>query len=151
MRRPTVRIHHGDRFDDPYEWLRDKENPEVIGYLEAENDHTEAKTGRTPSSTDAVFGEIKARTKETDLSVPSYAAAPRRDAYWYYVRTVEGSEYPSTAGRRAPDRRTPPALAGRSRASRYCSTAISAAEGTSSSLGAFDLSRNGRLLAYSVD
>ena len=44
-RRPAVRIHHGDRFSDPYEWLRDKDDPEVIGYLKAENEYTEAVTG----------------------------------------------------------------------------------------------------------
>ena len=43
-RRPIERTHHGDMFSDPYEWLRDKDNPEVIGYLEAENAYTEAQT-----------------------------------------------------------------------------------------------------------
>ena len=44
-RRPIARTHHGDTFDDPYEWLRDKDDPEVISYLEAENAYTEAQTG----------------------------------------------------------------------------------------------------------
>jgi len=93
-RQPITRIHHGDAFVDPYEWLRDKENPEVISYLEAENAYTEAQTTQLSELSDAVFGEIKARTKETDLSVPSYSSHPGGSAYWYYVRTVEGSEYP---------------------------------------------------------
>ncbi len=73
-----MRIHHGDRFSDPYEWLRDKENPEVIGYLEAENDYTEAQTRRNTDLADAVFGEIKARTKETDLTRPQLRGPPGR-------------------------------------------------------------------------
>ena len=93
-RQPTTRIHHGDVFIDPYEWLRDKDDPEVVGYLEAENAYTEAQTARLSELSDAVFAEIKARTKETDLTVPSYTSHPGGSAYWYYVRTVEGSEYP---------------------------------------------------------
>ena len=89
-----TRTHHGDVFVDPYEWLRDKDNPEVISYLEAENAYTEAQTAHLSELSDAVFSEIKARTKETDLSVPSYTSHPGGSAYWYYVRTVEGSEYP---------------------------------------------------------
>src|SRR3712207_5630973 len=73
-RRPQPRSHHGDTFADPYEWLRDKENPEVIAHLEAENRYTDQQTGHLDELTEAVFGEIKARTKETDLSVPSYAS-----------------------------------------------------------------------------
>ena len=91
-RKPTTRIHHGDVFVDPYEW-REKDNPEVISYLEAENAYTEAQTAHLSELSDAVFSEIK-RTKETDLSVPSYTSHPGGSAYWYYVRTVEGSEYP---------------------------------------------------------
>jgi oligopeptidase B len=89
-RKPITRAHHGDVFADPYEWLRDKDNPEVISYLEAENAYTEAQTAHLAELSDAVFGEIKARTKETDLSVPSYNSHPGGAAYWYYVRTVEG-------------------------------------------------------------
>jgi oligopeptidase B len=44
-RKPITRTHHGDVFVDPYEWLRDKDNPEVISYLEAENAYTEAQPG----------------------------------------------------------------------------------------------------------
>ncbi|HEX5907150.1 MAG TPA: oligopeptidase B, partial [Propionibacteriaceae bacterium] len=75
-RKPITRTHHGDVFLDPYEWLRDKDNPEVISYLEAENAYTEAQTGHLSDLKDAIFSEIKARTKETDLSVPSYTSHP---------------------------------------------------------------------------
>ncbi|MGH3339420.1 MAG: oligopeptidase B, partial [Propionibacteriaceae bacterium] len=93
-RHPMTRRHHGDVFVDPYEWLREKASPEVISYLEAENAYTEAQTAQVTKLSEAVFSEIKARTKETDLTVPNYTAHPGGAAYWYYVRTVEGSEYP---------------------------------------------------------
>src|SRR4051794_13497845 len=92
-RRPQARIHHGDTFEDPYEWLRDKDDPDVVDYLESENRYTEARTAHLDELAEAVFGEIKARTKETDLSVPVYASHTLGvegpgTAYWYYSRTV---------------------------------------------------------------
>ncbi|MCV7280553.1 S9 family peptidase [Mycolicibacterium flavescens] len=84
----TRREHHGDVFVDPYEWLREKTNPEVIGYLEAENTYTEHATEHLAPLRQAIFDEIKARTKETDLSVPT-----RRGAWWYYGRSFEGKQY----------------------------------------------------------
>ena len=70
--------HHGDVFSDPYEWLRDKQDADVIAYLEAENAYTEARTGHLSGLTEAVFDEIKARTQETDLSVPTLHDSPIR-------------------------------------------------------------------------
>jgi oligopeptidase B len=88
-RKPVQRVHHGDTFVDDYEWLRDKADPEVIGYLEAENAFTEASTARLQPLRQQIFDEIAARTKQTDLTVAS-----RRGDYWYYSRTVEGQQYP---------------------------------------------------------
>jgi oligopeptidase B len=82
------REHHGDVFIDPYEWLRDKSNPEVIDYLNAENDYTEQTTEHLAELRQKIFDEIRARTKETDLSVPT-----RRDNWWYYGRSFEGKQY----------------------------------------------------------
>ena len=82
------REHHGDVFIDPYEWLRDKSDPEVIAYLEAENAYTEEQTGELAPLRQKIFDEIKARTKETDLSVPT-----RRGEWWYYGRSFEGKQY----------------------------------------------------------
>ena len=48
-RRPRTRSHHGHSFDDPYEWLRDKDDPEVIAYLEAENAYAEDRTSHLAS------------------------------------------------------------------------------------------------------
>jgi oligopeptidase B len=84
----TRREYHGDVFVDPYEWLRDKDSPEVIAYLEAENAYTDQTTAHLEPLQQKIFDEIKARTKETDLSVPT-----RRGGWWYYARTFEGKQY----------------------------------------------------------
>jgi oligopeptidase B len=82
------REHHGDVFIDPYEWLRDKSDPDVISYLEAENSYTEEQTAQLAPLRQRIFDEIKARTKETDLSVPI-----RYGEWWYYGRSFEGKQY----------------------------------------------------------
>jgi oligopeptidase B len=82
------REHHGDVFIDPYEWLRDKDDPEVIAHLEAENAFATYATEHLEPLRQKIFDEIKARTKETDLSVPT-----RRDDWWYYARSFEGKQY----------------------------------------------------------
>ena len=87
-RTDTRREYHGDVFSDPYEWLRDKDNPEVIAYLEAENDYVDAATAHLQPLREQIFAEIKARTKETDLSVPT-----RQGDWWYYSRSFEGKQY----------------------------------------------------------
>ena len=81
-------MHHGDEFVDPYEWMRDKSDPEVIAHLEAENAHVEAETAYQEPLRQKIFDEIKARTKETDLSVPL-----RRGDWWYYGRSFAGKQY----------------------------------------------------------
>lgn len=86
--REHVREHHGDRVVDPYEWLRDGEDPAVRAYLEAENAYADARTEHLKPLRDSIFGEIKSRVLETDLSVPV-----RSGRWWYYSRTVEGQQY----------------------------------------------------------
>lgn len=73
---------------DDYEWLREKDDPAVIAHLHAENAYTKAKTEHLSLLTEQVFEEIRARTKETDLSVPT-----REGDWWYFTRTREGAEY----------------------------------------------------------
>ncbi|WP_115787554.1 S9 family peptidase [Arthrobacter silvisoli] len=85
---PSTREHHGDVFVDNYEWLREKESPEVVEHLKAENAYQEAVTAHQEPLREAIFQEIKGRTLETDLSVPG-----RKDSWWYYTRSVEGKEY----------------------------------------------------------
>ncbi|WEK59549.1 MAG: S9 family peptidase [Candidatus Microbacterium colombiense] len=87
-RRPTPRTHHGDTFEDPYEWLREKDSPEVLAHLEAENTHTQDETAHLEELRERLFQEIKGRVQETDLSVPT-----RRGDWWYYSRTEEGAQY----------------------------------------------------------
>src|SRR5574337_1307858 len=87
-RAESVRTYHGDVFVDPYEWLRRKNDPEVIAHLEAENAYTDAVTAHLDSLRQQIFDEIRSRTKETDLSVPT-----RRGDWWYYSRTFEGKQY----------------------------------------------------------
>ncbi|MDY6055213.1 S9 family peptidase [Micrococcus sp.] len=86
--RPVTRTHHGEAFTDDFEWLRTKEDPEVITHLHAENAHTEAVTADQAGLRADIYAEIKAHTVETDQSVPA-----RRDGWWYFVRTLEGQDY----------------------------------------------------------
>jgi oligopeptidase B len=107
-RRPVELEAHGDvRVDDWY-WLRDKDDPEVIAYLEAENAYTEAMTAHTRDLRDALYREIVARIEETDLSVPV-----RKGDWLYYSRTQEGSSYgihcrcPAATGSAGPEEADP--------------------------------------------
>lgn len=86
---PTERTHHGDTFVDHYEWLREKDSPEVLEHLHAENAYAEAVTAAQKPLRERIFEEIKHRTVETDLSVPS-----RRGDWWYFTRTIEGEQHP---------------------------------------------------------
>ncbi|WP_328856953.1 S9 family peptidase [Williamsia herbipolensis] len=148
---PVTRVHHGDEVVDHYEWLREKEDPEVIAFLEAQNALTEADTAELADLRTAIYGEIKARTQETDMSVPS-----RRGRYWYYARTVEGKQYPLRC--RAPiageDDWDPPTVSGDDPlpGEQVLLDSNLDAEGTDFySLGAFSVTDDGDLLAYSVD
>lgn len=85
---PTTREFHGDSFTDNYEWLREKTNPEVLAHLNEENDYTQSITSNQEGLRQQIFDEIKARTVETDLSVPT-----RRRGWWYFTRSVEGKPY----------------------------------------------------------
>ncbi len=80
---------HGHVRMDEYYWLREKENPEVIAYLEAENAYKEAKLSHTKALQDSLFEEMKGRIKKDDSSVPF-----QLDDYFYYSRFETGKEYP---------------------------------------------------------
>lgn len=148
---PLERTHHGETFVDNYEWLRDKESPEVLAYLEAENAYTDAHTEHLAPLRDTIFQEIKSRTQETDLSVPS-----RMGQWWYYSRSFEGKQYgvqcrcPITG----PDDWTPPVLSADTDipGEQVLLDGNVLAEGHAFfSLGAFSVTLDGNLLAYSVD
>lgn len=86
---PMALEKHGHVRIDDYYWLREKENPEVIAYLEAENAYTEAVTSRAAPLREKLYREIVGRIEQTDVSVPY-----RQDGYYYYTRFEEGEEYP---------------------------------------------------------
>jgi len=150
-RRSTIRSHHGDTFDDPYEWFRAKDDAAVLSHLEAENAYTDARTAHLEGLREQVFQEIKGRTLETDLSVPS-----RRGAWWYYGRTVEGSQYgiQCRAPLASPDDWTPPELAPGEPVpgEQVLLDGNIEAEGTEFfSLGSFEVSTDGQRMLYGVD
>lgn len=84
----TTKIH-GYELKDNYFWLRNKENPEVINYLKAENEYADAFMSDTKETQQKLYDEILSRIKQTDLSVPV-----KIDNYYYYSKTVEGKNYP---------------------------------------------------------
>ncbi|HUR49963.1 MAG TPA: S9 family peptidase [Acidimicrobiales bacterium] len=88
-RRPHSLVTHGDERIDEWYWLREKDNPEVIAHLEAENAYTDAALAHLAPLRNQLFQEIKGRVMQTD------ASAPYRDGdWWYYARQVEGRQYP---------------------------------------------------------
>jgi oligopeptidase B len=91
-----ISVWHGEQVNDPWFWLREKSNPEVAAYLNAENAYTEAMTAELKPFSEALYKEMLGRIKQTDLSVPT-----RRGAFYYYSRTEEGKQYPIQCRRRA--------------------------------------------------
>jgi oligopeptidase B len=152
-RRPIERVHHGDVFVDPYEWLRAKDDDDVIAYLQAENAWTDQTTAHLSGLSATIFEEIKTRTQQTDLSVPSFRSHTDAKAYWYYVRTVEGSEYPIYCRAPAtPEDRTPPELSDQIAGEQVLLDGNVESAGTEFfSVGSFAVSPDGHLLAYSTD
>ncbi|MEV7620471.1 S9 family peptidase [Microbacterium sp. NPDC089321] len=149
-RRITTRSHHGDRFDDAYEWLRVKEDGEVIAHLEAENAYTEARTAHLETLREKLFQEVRSRVQETDLSVPT-----RRGDWWFYGRTEEGAQYGIHCRTAATgDDWTPPVLEPGSPVpgEEVLLDGNIEAEGHEFfSLGAFDVSDDGTRLLWAVD
>ncbi|MEK7406907.1 MAG: S9 family peptidase, partial [Acidobacteriota bacterium] len=80
---------HGHVRTDNYYWLRERDNPEVVKYLQAENEYTAAMTAHTKALEQSLFNEFKTRIKQTDMSAPY-----KRDDYYYYSRVEEGKQYP---------------------------------------------------------
>src|SRR5712664_1617096 len=87
-RRPKVLEAHADRRVDPYYWLREKDNPVGIAYLEAENAYTDAVMAPTAPLQEKLYRETVGRVQETDTSAPVF-----HRGWWTYTRTVEGLDY----------------------------------------------------------
>jgi oligopeptidase B len=88
-KRPVTLELHGDKRIDNYFWLRERDNPEVIAYLEAENAYTEKALTPFKGLQSVLIDEIKSRIKQDEESAPY-----RRGEYLYYTRYIDGSEYP---------------------------------------------------------
>jgi oligopeptidase B len=130
-------LRHGSTVVDPYYWLREKSNPEVIRYLEAENAYTDAMTKDVQPFAESLYREMLGRIKQTDLSVPV-----RRGNYLYYSRTEEGKQYLIQCRRKA----------GADAPEEVLLDLNEIAKGHSFlGLGSFMVSDDGHLLAYTAD
>ncbi|HEU5143842.1 MAG TPA: S9 family peptidase [Dermatophilaceae bacterium] len=148
-RSPVVREHHGDRFEDPYAWMADRESPEFLELLEAENDYAAARTEHLAPLADTIYEEFRARVQETDLSVPV-----RHDRWWYYSRTIEGQQYAVDARVLVAAHPERPALDGDAPPAGEEVLLDQNAEGEGHdffAVGASEVSPAGDLLAYAVD
>ena len=136
-RKPHTTEIHGLTLEDDYFWLREKSNPDVITYLEAENAYTDEVMKGKKALQETLYKEMLGRIKQTDLSVPY-----RLGDYIYYTRTEEGKQYPYLCRRK-----------GSMEASEQVLLDLNAlAEGKKfMSIGAFAVSDNGQMLAYSTD
>src|SRR5438552_7733741 len=136
-RRPRILELHGDRLVDDYHWLRNRDNPAVRAYLEAENAYAEAVLAPTKPLQEQLYQEMLSRIKQTDLSVPY-----REGEFWYYTRTEEGKQYPIHCRKR-----------GMLNAGEEVLLDLNLlAEGRSYlAVGVLGISPDGRLLAYSLD
>ncbi|MGA2000618.1 MAG: S9 family peptidase [Terriglobales bacterium] len=128
---------HGDPRIDNYFWLRDKQNPDVAAYLNAENAYTDAVMHGTEAFQDSLYKEMLGHIKQTDVQVPY-----REGGYWYYSRTEEGKQYPIFCRK-----------AGALDAPEQITLDVNElAKGQKfMSLGAFMVSDDANLLAYSTD
>jgi oligopeptidase B len=131
---------HGATLVDDYAWLRDKENPEVTAYLEAENEYAEAFMAPLAGLRDQLYEEMLSHIKQTDVTVPY-----RDGGWWYTTRTQEGKQYAIHCRTRGPQ---PTA----EDPEQVFLDGNALAEGHAFfSIGATDISDDGRWLAYTTD
>jgi oligopeptidase B len=136
-RRPREIVLHGDRRVDDYDWLRGRERPEVIAYLEAEDAYAEAMMAGTRELQERLYHEMLGRIRQTDLTVPY-----REGGWYYYTRTEEGKQYPAHCRRPGSLEAPEEVVLDLNRL----------AEGKRFlSLGVFEISDDGRRLAYAID
>ncbi|MDF7665566.1 prolyl oligopeptidase family serine peptidase [Bifidobacterium sp. ESL0745] len=151
---PHARTAHGDTFVDPYEWMRDKNSPELQRFVREENEYYKARAAGFDGLKHKLFEELKSRVDETDMSLPT-----RMDGYWYFVRTQEGLQYGvqcrlPIAG---PDDWDPPQISaddapGSMPGEQVVFDPNIEAKGHDFfRLGGLDLTRDGRWLLYGVD
>ncbi|MBA3304073.1 MAG: S9 family peptidase [Acidimicrobiia bacterium] len=135
---PSTRVVHDDPVVDDYAWIRDRDDPETMALLEAENEWTKASMAHTEALQEELFDEIRGRILETDLTVPV-----RKGRWWYYIRSVEDQQYPIHCRRLSEDDSAPEEV--------MLDQNVLAEGHDFFSLGAFDLSPDSGRLAYSTD
>lgn len=158
-RHPHQLTNHGHERTDDWYWLRDKESPEVIEYLEAENAYAEATLAPTKALQEELFESIKAKVAETDAGAPV-----GHGPWWYFNRTEEGRQYPIACRLHDPGRtlaaaevarlvRQPAETAehGAETAEQVVLDENALATGEYLAVGVFDISQDHNLLAYAVD
>ena len=149
-RQSTEQILHGDRRVDDYAWLRERSNPEVLAYLNRENAYTSAMLRSTEPLQHQLYREMLGRIQQTDLSVPYLLRG-----YCYFTRTEEGKQYPAYLRQRysGAASASPGAIEIASPETQELLLDLNAlAEGHSFlGLGAFEVSDDNQLLAYSTD
>lgn len=127
---------HGDTWDDPYHWLRERENPATLAYLAAENAYYEQELQPLRPLADELYAELCARISPSDASVPV-----QQGEYLYYTRIEPGQQYPLHCRRRGPE--APEELL-------LDQNALAAGQ-SYFQLGYFKVSPDHRLLAYTTD
>jgi oligopeptidase B len=153
-RRPRELIAHGDRRVDDWYWLNNRDDPEVIAYLEAENAYLKGAMGDTEALQARLYDEMRSRIKETDTGAPT-----RKAGWWYYTRTVEGQQYAIhcrravTAGKDGAG--AVDVLAAAERGQRGEVVLLDENQAAAGSdyfaLGVFDVSPDGSMLGYAID
>ncbi|HTB97962.1 MAG TPA: S9 family peptidase [Terracidiphilus sp.] len=139
---PTETRIHSTTLTDNYAWLRQKDDPEVKVYLDAENAYAEAQTSELAGMREQLYQEMLSHIKQTDVSVPF-----RDGAWWYYTRTEEGLQYSIHCRKRGTA--TGPAD---NAPEEVLLDGNKLAEGHAFfSIGATDITDDGRLLAYTTD
>jgi len=132
-----ITVIHNEQLSDDYFWLREKSSPEVISYLEAENAYTERVMKPTAAFQEVLYKEMVSRIKETDINVPY-----REGDYFYYSRTEQGKQYPIYARKRG-------SVDAKEEITIDLNELSKGQKFTA--LGAYSVSNDGRLLAYSID
>lgn len=150
--RPFVREVHGDAVDDPYHWMSDKNDPDFVAYLEAENAWADAATAHLAGLREELYDDISSRTQQTDLSVPLHVSHAGGGAYWYYTRTTEGENYARVCRLPAVSRDEIPDVTEPHADEQVLLDVNRIAVGHDfTALGWCEVSPDGRRLAYSVD
>ncbi len=137
---------------DPYAWLDDLNDPEVVAHLDAETTYADTRTAHLEPLRTRIYAEISARTQQTDLSVPDYDVDSTGRAWWYVARTSEGSDYPVYGRAPAPSRDAVPDIDAPIPGEQIFLDVNAEAVGHEVfSLGDLDVSPHGDLLLFTVD